>query len=171
MNFIFDFEALKDAFIDSLSSQFISLVIFKMSRKWQVQLIVCCTVTFLSVSKCFALVPVVQDSVLTDVQEALLPEKIISEFMNSFSNDDDDDEICSKALLPFLLTKDKPDWTYRSKFNYILLGFEVSNLNSVKSFCFLLKVHSISAIGNALKKYKLLHSRVDPTQKMSLQII
>ena len=104
-----------------------------MSRKWQVQLIVCCTVAFLSVSRCFALVPVVQDSVLTDVQEALLPEKIISEFMNSFSNDDDDDEICSKALLPFLLTKDRPDWTYRSKFNYILLAF---NLNSVKSFCF-----------------------------------
>ena len=134
----------RDAFIDSLSFHFISLVIFKMSRKWQVQLIVCCTVTFLSVSRCFALVPVVQDSVLTDVQEALLPEKIISEFMNSFSNDDDDDEICSKALLPFLLTKDRPDWTYRSKFNYILLAF---NLNSVKSFCFP-KVHWISAIAN-----------------------
>ena len=114
-----------------------------MSRKWQGQLIVCCTVvTFLSVSRCFALV---QDSfLLTDVQEALLPEKIISEFMNSFSNDDDDDEICSKALLPFLLTKDRPDWTYRSKFNYILLAF---NLNSVKSFCFP-KVHWISAIAN-----------------------
>ena len=142
--FIFEFTTLEDAFIDSLSFHFISLVIFKMSRKWQVQLIVCCTVAFLSVSRCFALVPVVQNSVLTDVQEALLPEKIISEFMNSFSNDDDDDEICSKALLPFLLTKDRPDWTYRSKFNYILLAF---NLNSVKSFCFP-KVHWISAIAN-----------------------
>ena len=127
----------------SITTVFISSVIFEMSRKWQVQLIVCCTVvTFLSVSRCFALV---QDSVLTDViQEALLPEKIISEFMNSFSNDDDDDEICSKALLPFLLTKDRPDWTYRSKFNYILLAF---NLNSVKSFCFP-KMHWISAIAN-----------------------
>ena len=85
-----------------------------MSRKWQVQLIVCCTVvTFLSVSRCFALV---QDSVLTDViQEALLPEKIISEFMNSLSNDDEDTGDCQKALLPFLLTKDRPEWTTRSK--------------------------------------------------------
>ena len=92
---------------------FISSVIFEMSRKWQVQLIVCCTVvTFLSVSRCFALV---QDSVLTDVQEALLPEKIISEFMNSLSNDDDDTGDCQKALLPFLLTKDRPEWTTRSK--------------------------------------------------------